>query len=89
MTRPARLDTLTVVDVVTAATVRSSPDELKWNPADEAQLVSEGRTATMPATDDTFTVVDPPATTVIRSALFTLSATAMPLFEESKTRESV
>jgi hypothetical protein len=44
---------VTSVDPAPPPAVRTSPELLKWKPALVAQFVSDGRTATMPASDDT------------------------------------
>jgi hypothetical protein len=41
----------------TDADVISSPDDVKWNPAELAQFVSDTRCVTIPASDDTVVTV--------------------------------
>ena len=56
-TRPARLDTFTVVEAANDPAICNAPELSKWNPALLAQFVSEGRTATIPARLDTVVTV--------------------------------
>jgi hypothetical protein len=49
----ANAEMVTMVDPEKLAAIWSSPELVKWKPALVAQFVSDGRTATIPASDET------------------------------------